>query len=109
MKKFLSNGNYLYWVASEAANEGEYKTALQYLEQVLSTNPKHAMAWHVKGNCLDCLGQYEEAARSYDVALKLDPGNAETWFNMGLSLKKLGREKDSQYYMEKAIKLALGD
>jgi len=108
-KEFLSNGKYLFWVASEAANQGEHKKALDYLEQVLTTNPNHAMAWHVQGNCLDCLGQYEEAVRSYDISLKLDPGNADTLFDKGLTLKKLGREIDSQYCMEMAVKIALGD
>jgi tetratricopeptide (TPR) repeat protein len=105
----LSNGNYLFWVATEAANRGEYKDALNYLEQVLATNPKHAMAWHVRGNCLDSLGQYQQAVQSYDSALTLDPGNAETWFNKGITLKKMGREKESKQYMDIAIKLALGE
>ena len=109
MTESLSDIEYLFRIAAEAANEGEHKKALDYLEQVLTTNPNHAKAWQVKGNCLDCLGQYEEAIRSYDTSLTLDPDNAETWFNKGLTLKKLGRGIDSQYCMERAVKLALGD
>jgi tetratricopeptide (TPR) repeat protein len=108
-KHSLSNGNYLFWVASEVANRGEHKEALNYLEQVLTTNPKHAMAWHVKGNCLDSLGQYDKAVRSYDYALALDPGNAETWFNKGITLKKMGQEKESEHCLRTAVRLALGD
>jgi tetratricopeptide (TPR) repeat protein len=100
---------YLFQIAAEAANDGAYEKALEYLEQVLNTNPKHAMAWHVKGDCLDNLGKCEEALRSYDTAITLDPIDAETWFNKGLTLKKLGREKDSQCCVEEAVKLALGE
>ncbi|MDD1672981.1 MAG: tetratricopeptide repeat protein [Methanomicrobiales archaeon] len=105
----ISDSEYLFRVAAEAANEGEHKKALDYLEQVLTTNPNHAKAWCIKGNCLDCLGQYEEAVRSYNTALKLDPNNADTWFDKGLTLKKLGREKESQSAEDIAVKLALGE
>jgi tetratricopeptide (TPR) repeat protein len=103
------NDEYLYQLAAEAANEGESKKALDVIEQVLSTNPKHAMAWHVKANCLDDLGKCEEALRSYDTAIRLDPCNSESWFNKGLTLKKMGLEKDSKICMDQAIKLALGE
>ncbi len=109
MKGSLSEGNYLYWVASEAANRGAYKEALSYLTQVLATSPKHALAWHVRGDCLDNLGRYEEALRCYDTALSLDPGNAETWFNKGVTLKKLERQREAESCMETGVRLALGD
>jgi tetratricopeptide (TPR) repeat protein len=106
-----SNGNveYLFRMAEEAANQGNNKQALEYLVQVLNTNPKHAMAWHEKGNCLDMLENYGEALLSYDTALKLDPQNAETWFNKGLTLKKMGRNVDADVCMERAVQLALGE
>jgi tetratricopeptide (TPR) repeat protein len=106
-----SNGNveYLFHLAEEAANLGDSITAVKYLVQVLNTNPKHAQAWHVKGNCLDMMEQYCEALLSYDTALKIDPENAETWFNKGLTLKKMGRKIDADVCMEKAVQLALGE
>jgi tetratricopeptide (TPR) repeat protein len=96
-------------MAEEAANLGNNKQALEYLVQVLNTDPKHAMAWHVKGNCLDMLENYGEALLSYDTALKLDPQNAETWFNKGLTLKKMGRNVDADVCMERAVQIALGE
>ncbi len=109
MKGSLSEGHYLFWVASEAANRGENQEALVYLTQVLATDPHHAQAWQIQGDCLDNLGRYAEALRCYDTALSLDPGNAETWFCKGLTLKKLGRLQEAESCMEKGIKLALGD
>lgn len=100
---------FLFRTATEAANKGENKKAIEYLEQVLNSNPKHAMAWHVKGNCLDMMGDYAEALISYDTALRLDPLNSETWFNKGLTLKKMGRRQEADSSMNRAVKLALGE
>jgi tetratricopeptide (TPR) repeat protein len=100
---------YLCRAAAEAANGGENEKALTYLEQVLITNPQHAMAWCEKGNCLDYLGRCEEALQSYDRAIRLDPDNSDTLFNKALTLKKMGREQDSRLLMEQAVKLALGE
>lgn len=98
-----------YHIATEAATEGDNEKALEYLERVIATYPKHAMAWQIKGNCLDFLGRCEEALKCYDTAIKLDPDNAETWFNKGLTLKKMGRVNDSQTCMDTAVQLALGE
>ena len=53
-----SLSEYLFREAVEAANQGKDKKALEYLEQVLTMNPKHTMAWCVKGNCLYKLDRY---------------------------------------------------
>ena len=65
---FESHGlsEHLFGLAEEAANHGEYKKALEYLEQVLIMNPKHLRAWRVKGICLYNLGKCEEPLHSYD-------------------------------------------
>ena len=104
-----SNGAYFYQIATEAANNGEKRLALESIEKVLATDPKYSMAWHVKGNCLDELGRCDEALKCYEHALHLDPYNAETWFNKGITLKKLGREREADTCMTRAVRLALGE
>ena len=42
-----------YMLATKAANEGDNPKALEHIEKVIATDPKYALAWHVKGNCLD--------------------------------------------------------
>jgi Putative Zn-dependent protease, contains TPR repeats len=101
--------DYLYNVATEAANAGEDTEALAYLDRVLASNPRHAMAWCVKGNCLDSLDRCEEALDAYDRALQIDPDDSDTWFNRGLTLRKMGREKESKRCMKKALRLAIGE
>jgi tetratricopeptide (TPR) repeat protein len=105
----ISDIEYLYKAAAEAANAGEDTKALEYLDRVLSSNSYHAMAWCVKGNCLDNLDRCEEALDSYDRSLDIDPNDSDTWFNKGLTLKKLGRTDESQQCISKAVKIALGE
>ena len=64
-----SLSEHLFRLAAEAANQGKNRKALEYLEQVLIMNPKHAMAWCLKRNCLDKLGWRLEALRSCNAAI----------------------------------------
>ncbi len=105
-----SNGNveYVFRVAEEAVNHGENDKAFKYLVQVLNTNPKHALAWHVKDNCLDVMVNYGEAFLGYDTARQFDPENAETWLNKGLTLTVMGRKIEADVCIQRAVGLALG-
>ena len=103
-----SEGAYFYELASEAANEGEYPSALEHIEKVIATDPKFAPAWHVKGNCLDGIGRCDDALKCYQNAIRLDPYSSESWFNKGAILKKLGRKRQANSCMKKAVKLSLG-
>ncbi|MDD1679094.1 MAG: tetratricopeptide repeat protein [Methanomicrobiales archaeon] len=98
---------YLYKAGAEAYAEGHVEKALNYIEQVLKKDPKHTMAWTLKGNCLDLSGKYEEALESYDTAFKLDPSDPDILFSKAETLEKMGREKDAKETMDKAVKLDL--
>jgi tetratricopeptide (TPR) repeat protein len=99
---------YLYHLATEAANQGDTHSAFEYLEQVLIRDPENAMAWQVKGNCLDCEGKCEEALACYEKSLEFDPSNSETLFNKALTLRKLGRDTDAQCCIQDAVKAEIG-
>ncbi|MDD1679203.1 MAG: tetratricopeptide repeat protein [Methanomicrobiales archaeon] len=101
--------DYLYKAGEEAWAEGHTKKALHYIDLVLKEDPKHAMAWTIKGNCFDRMGQYEDALESYDKAIKLDPTNADILFDKAETLEKMGRDKDAKKVMNKAVKLEMGD
>lgn len=58
--------DHLFGFAEEAADRGEYRKALKYLEQVLIMNPKHSRAWHMKEICLHNLGKCEEPLDNYN-------------------------------------------
>jgi len=103
-----SEGAYFYTLATDAANEGDNPKALEYIEKVIATDPKYALAWHVKGNCLDGIGRCDDALKCYNTAIRLDPYNSESWFNKGTILKKLGRKKQADTCLKKAVKLSIG-
>ena len=92
-----SLSDYLFGIASEAANRGEYKKALHYLEQVLIMNPRHTRAWCIKGHCLYHLGKCKEALHSYYNAIELDPGNSDGVVKNALNLKESVR-KTKHFY-----------
>jgi tetratricopeptide (TPR) repeat protein len=100
---------YLYHRATEAANSGDTDSAFEYIEQVLSMDPKNAMAWQVKGNCLDCAGKCDEALTCYEKSLNFDPDNSETMFIKALTLRKLGRNQEAQCCVEDAVKVEVGE
>ncbi len=99
---------YLYHMATEAANSGDNNSAFEYLEQVLSMDPKNAMAWQVKGNCLDCEGKCKEALACYEKSLGFDPYNTETLFNKALTLRKLGLDQEAASCVDQAVKTEVG-
>ena len=101
--------DYLYKAGAEAYAEGHAEKALHYIDLVLKEDPKHTMAWTLKGNCLDLMGKYEDALESYDNAIKLDPSDSDILFYKAETLEKMGREKDAKEIMDKAVKLDLGE
>jgi tetratricopeptide (TPR) repeat protein len=101
--------DYLYKAGAEAYAEGHTKKALHYIDLVLKENPKHTMAWTIKGNSLDLMGKYEEALKCYDKAIKLDPTDADILFDKAETLEKMGREDEAKKIMDKAVELEMGE
>ena len=101
--------DYLYRAGEEAYAEGDTPKALHYLDRVLEEDPKHAMAWMCKGNCLDRMSQFEDALKSYDMAIKLDPTNADALFDKAETMEKMGRYEEAKKIMDQASKMEMGD
>ena len=101
----LSDTEYLVRQAREMAMAGDHATAINYLKQAITTNPRYAEAYALLGNCQDCLGQNDDAVTSYNQALAIDPCHADAWFNKGMSLKKMGQSKEASQCIEKSIDL----
>jgi alkyl sulfatase BDS1-like metallo-beta-lactamase superfamily hydrolase len=50
-----SLSEHLFGIAEKAANRGEYKKALEFLEQILIMNPRHTKARCEKEKCIQQL------------------------------------------------------
>ncbi|WP_067051427.1 tetratricopeptide repeat protein [Methanofollis ethanolicus] len=94
--------------ANEMKYRGDYAKAIEIYDRVLEIDPKHARAFHSKGNVLDMLGRSEEAISCYESALTCDPNNAESLYNKGVTLCKIGHQSEGIECIERGVSLALG-
>lgn len=77
--------------ARDLIDEGNYKEALQTLNETLTIDPNFTDAMD-KGVTLYYLGQYDEAIKMYDRAIGIDPNHTyDALNNKGIALSELGR------------------
>jgi len=53
--------------------EGNFESALSFIEQALLLKPDDPDLWNQKGIVLRSLGRYDEASECYNKSLQLDP------------------------------------
>jgi tetratricopeptide (TPR) repeat protein len=65
---------------------GEYKEALEKLDQVIDINPDYARAYFLKGLIYKIQHDYDTALNFFDMSLQKDYNNDETWYEKGILL-----------------------
>ena len=58
---------------TENLRDGNFETALSFIDQALLLEPENPDLWHQKGIALRSLGRYDEASDCYNKSLQLDP------------------------------------
>ena len=53
--------------------DGDFESALSFIEQALLLKPDDPDLWNQKGIVLRSLGRYDEASDCYNKSLQLDP------------------------------------
>ena len=53
--------------------DGNFESALSFIEQALLLKPNDPDLWNQKGIALRSLGRYDEASDCYNKSLQLDP------------------------------------
>ena len=53
--------------------DGNFESALSFIEQALLLKPDDPDLWNQKGIVLRSLGRYDEASECYNKSLQLDP------------------------------------
>jgi tetratricopeptide (TPR) repeat protein len=71
-------------------NLGEYRRAIEGLDQALRLDPGLAKAYYNRGVAYRNLSEYRRAIENYDQALRLDPGFAFAYNNRGNAYDYLG-------------------
>ena len=64
-------------------NRGNYKSALNYFNQVIFLYDKHAKAYYNLGYCYEKIGNYELAKINFEKAIELDPQLTDAYLNLG--------------------------
>ena len=58
---------------TENLRDGNFETALGFIDQALLLEPENPDLWNQKGIALRSLGRYDEASDCYNKSLQLDP------------------------------------
>lgn len=94
MKRDPENPVFQSHFAIESMQAGDYETALDYFERVLSTLPEDAATLTSRGHALKTYGRTGDAIASYQQAVKVVPGHGDAWY--GLANLKTYRFTDAE-------------
>ena len=85
-QKFLDSA-WLMDQINKNMTDGEYKKALEKLDQVIEINPNYPGAYFLKGFIYNkILQDYDTALNFFDISLNKDYNNDETWYEKGVLL-----------------------
>jgi len=73
----------LHVAAKQYINVLKFEEAVRCCSDILKVEEKDALAWDMKGHCLEMTGHFDEALVCYDTALKCDPDLSSAWFHKG--------------------------
>src|SRR5438067_5346292 len=91
-----------YTKATEAANKGDSKKAVQYLRAALDQYPQFAVALSDLGLQYMKLNEMAEAATTYEALLKLKPSETIAHLNLGIALYNLSTSLLSEKKVDEA-------
>lgn len=107
-QKFPRDTYFLMNVIDLYLKQGQYETAMAYLDKAIAGAPDDALFYYVKGNVLTNLGKYDEAMAVLNTATEKDPNYADAIASKGdiyiVQAEKLYEE--SLYYTGKELKEA---
>ena len=78
-------------------------SALVVINGILTNQPDHIEALHIKGEVLEAQQDFEQALALYKKAEALDPTNKKTYINLANVLRKMGRDTQASLAFEKVI------
>lgn len=84
--QILNNGDSLFVL-------GRYSEAKNYYDQLIDLNPKSAIFWQRKAECLIRLGKLDQALLYFNEAIRLEPSNLESVRGKTKCLIDLGQEE----------------
>jgi tetratricopeptide (TPR) repeat protein len=84
---------------------GSYSQAIECYQELLSIDPRHAVAHNNLGAAYSKLGQYRRAEEQFRRAIGIRESYADAHCNLGTTLRWRGRSGDSEAPLRRALKL----
>jgi tetratricopeptide (TPR) repeat protein len=84
---------------------GSYGEAIECYQQLLSIDPRHAVAHNNLGAAYSKLGRYRQAEEEFRRAIALRDSYADAHCNLGTTLRWRGRTGNSEAPLRRALKL----
>ncbi len=83
----------------------DIKTAIQYYDKEIKSNPKSHETYNNRGIAKHDLGNSQDALSDYDEAIRLNPKYYIAYYNRGLTKRHLGKFQDAISDYDEAIRL----
>jgi len=97
-------------LAAAYTDTGNYKLALQYVDDALQRNRNYSVAWNLKGRLLDRTGDHRSAYNAHIRAVTLLPEDPKYWIDLSINLTALGKLKDAKaVLLDRALPLDPGN
>lgn len=87
-------------------NSGRFSQALDFLDQVIESDPNHFMAYNNKGNVLKSLKKIDEAIDCYKKSLSINTGYSVALTNLCLILNEQEQLDEALKYGHQALEAA---
>ena len=84
---------------------GLYKEAINYSEEAMQRDSRHANAYNLRGSAKAALKDYDGAIADISKAIELKPDFAEAYWERGLAKQKSGQQKEAEADFQKAKEL----
>jgi protein TonB len=96
----------LYTAARRAANNRDYSTCAELLENAVAKDPNHQLAWNYLGWTYNAMGKYDKAVFALRKSIALNPSDGFAYNNLGQALagQKKYEEAIPQYQKQIEIK-----
>lgn len=86
-------------------DQGNYRDAIQALNQAIKLDPQSEIPWIEKGFAFNSLGEYYNGLQACDEAIRLDSNLSIAWNNKGWALCGLSNYTEALLACEEAIRL----
>ncbi|MDX2010378.1 MAG: tetratricopeptide repeat protein [Myxococcaceae bacterium] len=79
------------------------------MNEILTTDDRHALALHYRGQCLFTQGDKTKAEESFKAATRVDPGFGQAWLSLGELYEDQGKKDEARRAYEQAQKFDVAE